>query len=44
MSQNISNARTPGYARREPEPLGPLAGGQAGVWVDGVTRALNQSL
>ncbi|WP_284164878.1 flagellar hook-associated protein FlgK [Frigidibacter sp. SD6-1] len=45
VSQNISNARTPGYARRELNLSALSLGGQgAGVWIDGVSRSLNQSL
>lgn len=45
ISSNISNARTPGYARREVN-LSPLSlgGTGAGVIVDSVTRSLNQSV
>ena len=45
VSSNVSNALTPGYARREvnlsPQSLG---GSGAGVRIDGVTRSVNQSI
>lgn len=45
ISSNVSNARTPGYARREVN-LSPvtLGGTGGGVRVDSVTRSLNQSV
>jgi flagellar hook-associated protein 1 FlgK len=45
VSANVSNARTPGYARREMH-LSPLSlgGTGAGVKIDGVTRAVNQTV
>ncbi len=45
VSQNIANARTPGYARREVTLSAQSLGGNgAGVTVGGVTRAFSQAL
>jgi flagellar hook-associated protein 1 FlgK len=45
VSQNVANARTPGFARREINLSAQSLGGQgAGVTVDGVTRALDRFL
>lgn len=45
VSQNVANARTPGYARREINLSAQSLGGNgAGVKVDGITRALDRFL
>lgn len=45
VSQNVANARTPGYARREVNLSAQSLGGNgAGVRVDGISRAVSQSL
>ncbi|HQY44283.1 MAG TPA: flagellar basal body protein [Paracoccaceae bacterium] len=45
VSQNIANARTPGYARREVDLAAQSLGGNgAGVAVKGITRSFSQSL
>ncbi len=45
VSQNVANARTPGYARREVNLSAQSLGGNgAGVRLDGIGRVLNQSL
>ncbi|MCX8507523.1 MAG: flagellar hook-associated protein FlgK [Rhodobacteraceae bacterium] len=45
VSQNVANARTPGYARREVNLSAQSLGGNgAGVKLDGIGRALNLSL
>lgn len=45
VSQNIANARTPGYARREVNLTAQSLGGNgAGVTVSGVTRNVSQAL
>ncbi len=45
LSSNVANAMTPGYARRELSLSAETLGGDgAGVRIDGVTRALSQSV
>ena len=45
VSSNVSNALTPGYARREVNLSSQSLGGNgAGVRIDGVTRSVNQSI
>lgn len=45
VSQNVANARTPGYARREVNLSAQSLGGNgAGVRLDGIGRVLNLSL
>ena len=45
VSSNVSNALTPGYARREVNLSSQSLGGNCGgVKIDGVTRSLNQSI
>ncbi len=45
VSSNVSNALTPGYARREVNLSSQSLGGNGGgVKIDGVTRSLNQSI
>lgn len=45
VSSNVANARTPGFARRELNLSAQSLGGTgAGVRIDGISRAVNQSL